>query len=95
MPSFRNHHYEEDSATFSAAHYRVRGWDGFAVSVLGWEMTPNEDTEWSGDMERTGAVLVVMVGDDMVRHVMPDDLLPLTENEFCHSCGQIGCGHNV
>ena len=38
-------------------------------------------------------VRVVMVGDDAVHTVDKDDLSPLSEDEFCHGCGQIGCGH--
>jgi hypothetical protein len=88
-------HYETDGATFSADHYRVQGWPSVAVVALGWETEPDEDTEWSGYEVRTGSVLVVMVGDDVRHAIDPTDLLPLGEREFCHSCGQIGCGHNV
>jgi hypothetical protein len=87
--------YEEDNETFSSENYTVRGWSGIAFYVQGWETEPDEDTEWSGYETRTGRVLVVMVGDDRQHAVDADDLTPLAEDEFCHSCGQIGCGHNV
>jgi hypothetical protein len=42
-------HYESDDATFNADAYTVRGWgQGIAFYVLGWEIEPDEDTEWSG-----------------------------------------------
>jgi hypothetical protein len=91
----RRPHYEEDAETFSADHYRVARYSGIAFYVLGWETEPDTDTEWSGYETRTGRVLAVMVGDDRRHRVDPEDLAPLAESAFCHSCGQIGCGHNV
>ena len=87
--------YEEDKATFPAEYYRVSGYKGIAFYVLGWETEPTEDTEWDGIEERTGNVLAVMVGDDYRHRVDPSDLSPLDPSEFCHDCGQIGCGHNT
>jgi hypothetical protein len=40
-----------------------------------------------GDMLR-----VVMVGDDREHEVDPDDLVMLDDDDYCSSCGQIGCG---
>lgn len=37
--------------------------------------------------------IMVMVGDDRPHHVDRHDMTPLEEDEFCHECGQIGCGH--
>lgn len=88
-------HYEEDTLTFSAHHYRVRQYPGIAFYVLGWETEADEDTEWTGYEVRTGRVLAVMVGDDFRHSVDVADLLPLAENAFCRDCGQIGCGCNV
>jgi hypothetical protein len=87
--------YERDDAAFPHDHYRVKHWPGVAVYVRGWETEPDEDTEWSGIENRTGQVVVVMVGDDHRHLVDPDDLEPLAEDAFCRSCGQIGCTHNV
>lgn len=42
----------------------------------------------------TGRALVVMVGDDHVYAVDPDDMTPIAEEDYCHACGQIGCGHS-
>ena len=88
-------HYEEDTETFPADYYTVKGYKGIAFYVLGWETEPDEDTEWSGYEQRTGNVLAVMVGDDYRHRVDLDDLTPLESDKFCHDCGQIGCGHNV
>lgn len=50
---------------------------------------PDED-----DVEHvpTGRLIVVMVGDDMRHSVEPEDLTPIDDDEFCGSCGQLGCG---
>lgn len=89
-------HYEEDRTAFPADAYRVSGWgEGVAFRVYGWETEPDEDTEWSGCENRPGRVVVVMVGDDARHTVDPDDLAPLSESDYCHDCGQIGCSHNV
>ena len=88
-------HYEQDDKSFPADSYAVRQYPGVAFYVLGWETEPDEDTEWSGYEVRTGNVLAVMIGDDYRHSVDPEDITPLEESDFCHSCGQIGCGHNV
>lgn len=88
-------HYDEDAATFPADAYRVKGWEGVAFSVLGWETAPDKDTEWTGIESRTGKVLAVMVGDDMIFRLDPDELTPLKGSEYCRSCGQIGCHCNT
>jgi hypothetical protein len=87
--------YEPDNESFPADYYTVKGWQGIAYVVLGWETEPDEDTHWSGYETRTGSVIAVMVGDDYHRRIDPDDLTPLESDEFCHDCGQIGCCHNV
>lgn len=38
-------------------------------------------------------VYAVMVGDDREHLVEVSSLTLLPENEFCHGCGQTGCGH--
>ncbi len=83
--------YEADDETFSAPAYKVKGWRGVAFHVLGWETEPDEDTEWSGYEQRTGRVVAVMVGDDTKHAVDPDDLTPISEDDYCPGCGQIGC----
>jgi hypothetical protein len=89
------HHYESDDDTFSADAYTVRGWGkGIAFYVLGWETEPDEDTEWSGCENRTGQVVVVMVGDDQQHIVDESDLMPLDRKAYCGECGQIGCSHD-
>ena len=87
--------YETDDKTFSADAYRAKGYDGVAWYVYGWETEPDEDTEWTGIEERTGRVIAVMVGDDRRFIFDTDDLTPLADDEYCGSCGQIGCGHSL
>ena len=45
------------------------------------------------DTNHPDCVIVVMVGDDVGHHKQRDELKPLDEDEFCGSCGQIGCLH--
>lgn len=81
----------EPAPEYVADAYAVRGWNGVAFSVLGWETEPDQDTEWSGCENRTGNLIAVMVGDDRHFSVDPDDLSELDEKSYCHECGQIGC----
>lgn len=71
--------------------YTVDGWPNVAVWVKGWEVEPDEDTEWSGCYNKTGNLVVVMVGDDKEHLVDPDDLTEMSEDEYCSCCGQVGC----
>lgn len=78
------------------ARYAVAGYPGIAFWLRGYVETPNEDTEWSGCMDvDTSMVRAVMVGDDREHIVDVDDLTPLREADYCHTCGQVGCGHDV
>jgi hypothetical protein len=45
------------------------------------------------EYDRDDMVEAVMVGDDGVHLIDVDDLVVITEDDFCHGCGQIGCGH--
>ena len=71
--------YEQDSTTFPAEAYTVKGYKGI---------------EWSGYEERTGLVVCVMVGDDKRFCFEPSELTPLDDLAYCASCGQVGCGHD-
>jgi hypothetical protein len=46
--------------------------------------------EWVEDTE-SGRVYVRMVGDDANHLVDVDDLIELTDSDYCGCCGQIGC----
>jgi hypothetical protein len=94
VSTFRRHRYENDDKTFWSDAYTVKGWADVAFRVLGWQLVPDEDTEWTGIYERTGDVYAIMVGDDKVWCVDVDDLQPLDVEAFCHECGQIGCTHD-
>lgn len=45
--------------------------------------------------ETCGRVIVVMIGDDKRHEVDVEDLTKLKGSEYCHSCGQMGCGHDL
>lgn len=87
-------HYEEDNLAFPASAYAVRGHGGIAWHVHGWQTEPDEDTEWTGYETRTGRVVCTMIGDDRRFVFDPEDLAPIDEEDYCHQCGQIGCGHD-
>jgi len=87
-------HYESDDQAFPADAYRVRGYQGVAFHARGWETVPDEDTEWSGCENRTGHVVVTMIGDDQRIVVDPEDLTPIDREEYCGECGQLGCRHD-
>lgn len=84
----RQYQYEE--ATEYDGGYRVAGWPGIAFEVVGWQTEPNEDMVWTGQQERTGELVVCMVGDDRLHLVSPEDVTPIGD-DYCHECGQIGC----
>ena len=88
-----NTQYESDKETFTSETYTVKGWRGIAFYVLGWEVECEytEDGDETGYKNRTGRVIVVMVGDDRKHFVDAEDLTPLAEGESCRECGQVGC----
>lgn len=88
---------------FRGVALRIHGW------VKTWEpytgLTTDEDGtefeeeipgegEWVDDVAG-GRVLVIMVGDDRKYTVDLEDLEPIEDHEYCHECGQIGCGHGA
>jgi hypothetical protein len=84
----------EDAPEYSEDAYQVDG-HRIAYYVLGWETEPDEDTHWSGYENRTGRLVMVMVGDDHHWSVDPEDVTTLEPEAFCRTCGQVGCGRNV
>jgi hypothetical protein len=90
----RRPNFESDDATFTADAYTVRGYRGIAFYVRGWEIEPDEDTEWTGIEPRTGQIVVTMIGDDHRYVVDPADIAPLEREAYCAECGQIGCAHD-
>lgn len=85
---------------YAGVAFRVEGWASFwePSTYLATdpedgtevEVESDEDGEWVDDHSR---VVVRMVGDDRLFVVDPDDVTPLAEQEFCDSCGQLGCAH--
>lgn len=85
-------------------HYRVNHMPGIAFYFRGMQTETRtewycedgeEDGYWDEEEVETGMAEMVMVGDDHIHIVDPDDIEELPEDEFCRDCGQIGCGHNV
>lgn len=50
----------------------------------------SHEGEWSDDTE-SGQLIVVMVGDDRRHTVDASDLTPISDEDYCSECGQIGC----
>lgn len=95
-----------DTATFTRGdRVTVDGYDGVAWFVTGpelvWEadmaLCEDEDgNEWTepigdGEMVPTDRLVCVMVGDDRDFTFDAEDLTSIDEDDFCGSCGQIGC----
>ena len=55
------------------------------------EDDPDGEGEWVDDIE-SGRVSIVMIGDDKRHEVELLDLEPISDEEYCSGCGQIGCG---
>lgn len=47
-----------------------------------YQPEPEESDTW---------VRMVMVGDDTVHYLEVTDVHPITDDDYCHECGQIGC----
>jgi hypothetical protein len=78
------------------AHGWVKHWDPWLFLAEDedgneYEVEEPGEGEW---IERPdlGMVVVTMVGDDRKFEAPVDELVVLDEEEFCHGCGQIGCG---
>ena len=60
--------------------YRVEGWPAVAFYVTD---------------QYSGRAIVVMVGDDTEHDVDISELVPISDNDYCGECGQIGCQCSV
>ena len=85
--------YEDPQNEWDGA-YQISGYRGIAWSVLGWELEPDEDTEWSGCYNRTGNIVAVMIGDDRHFTFEPGEAERIDDLAYCAECGQIGCRHD-
>lgn len=84
----------EEDPNLPDTAYEVPGYDGVAWRVRGYQVVPDEETEWTGwpgFYIRTGLLVATMVGDDRPFTFPPSDLIPIPENSYCPECGQIGC----
>lgn len=50
-------------------------------------MFPNEEPIY----ERTGNLVCIMIGDDRHYTFEPEDLVEIAGQDYCGSCGQVGC----
>lgn len=72
--------------------YRVSTHPGAAFRFVGQATYVDEFT---GEEVEHDMVHMVMVGDDYVWAVDPDEVTPLVAGEWCSECGQLGCGWGV
>ena len=84
----------EEAEEYAGRAYSVKGWKGIAWAVCGWEVEPDEDTEWTGYGVRTGRLVCRMVGDDRDYAIEPRELVAIAREDYCGECGQIGCSHD-
>jgi hypothetical protein len=75
--------------------YERDGWEGVAWWIDGpcVDVTYDPETGEEDENERAGWVRAVMVGDDTRYEVEVSDLRPIADDDYCGSCGQIGCAH--
>ena len=91
------------------ARYSVEGYKGIAFYLIGYatinepvicfcqDEDGNEYEQETGEYEQVedkDYVIAVMVGDNRKHKVSIDDITPLSEEDYCHVCGQIGCKHD-
>lgn len=72
---------------------RVEGHAGIAFFVSRNQNSNQRDEDGEPIPLEDGLLAVVMVGDDHRWIVDADTVSPLDDEDFCHGCGQIGCGH--
>ena len=87
-----------DTSTLNMdGRYIVAGYRGIAFYLTGWsqEIPACECEEWCEcePYDSDSQVTAVMVGDDRTHVVDVDDLTEIEEDDYCHGCGQTGCGH--
>ena len=71
----------------------IDGEQGFAFLVLRLPERKLSDYEWSGLVwQHPGRRIVRMVGDDREFEYPVDVMTPLGDDDYCWTCGQIGCG---
>jgi len=72
---------------------RVEGMPGIAFRVEGMPTLRLSSFEWSGiEYVNPARRLVHMVGDDRTFDYDCDILSSLDDDDYCSSCGQVGCG---
>ena len=95
---------DSDTAFDFKPAYKVAGHGGVAWRVTGYvkedrlveDYFEDEDgiacyAEWD-EVEDTTRVVAHMIGDDSDWTFDVTDLTPLADDEYCSSCGQVGCG---
>lgn len=86
------------------SRYSVDGYRGIAFYLVeyaaevidGYEDCDDDGMWWYVEpevVEDRSRVIAVMVGDDRRHTVDIEDLTPLSDEDYCSGCGQIGCGH--
>lgn len=103
MPRHRVQYIDDQQRWPDDKVYQWKSCRGVAVRVYGWEAEPDISTDedtgeeyWDSEsLKSTGRIVVVMVGDDYRHLADPEDVEEIAEEDYCSSCGQIGCGHSL
>lgn len=78
----------EEGVDFDA-RYQI-GPYAVAWTLLGWQHVWDEELEdWMPDLG--GRIAARMVGDDHIEFVNAEDLRKIEDDEYCSTCGQLGC----
>lgn len=72
----------------TADRYVVDGYPGVAFLIVELHRVYDYDEH---EFVETGFLLMRMVGDDRAHVIDPDDVTPIEEDAFCHTCGSTGC----
>lgn len=71
--------------------FRLEYCPGVAWHAIAYE--PMYDEYGDEDGYTTDTIIAVMVGDNRRFRIPTEDCIPITNDEYCSQCGQIGCGH--
>ena len=88
------------------AKYQVKGMEGIAFRLTGYKTVsvmsygtdevegfPVEYEQWEEEEDKD-TVIGIMVGDNKKHEIDVEDLILINDDDYCSSCGQVGCTHD-
>lgn len=74
--------------------FRCDNLKGIALRFASWSNIDDYNgNDWE-DGEPISGGYFYMIGDDRLNYIEIEDIEIINDDEFCGSCGQIGCGHS-